>query len=113
MPISITSLTTTTPKAQAALRQPLSQPTIFALRSGWQGESWGPQLIASTPPWPSSPRVRRHGKRAWELLRRAKRFVLVDAAGDYYVDRAGNASRPGETYVHVSKLLDPEKREVR
>ena len=38
VPISITSLTTTTPKAQAALRQPLSQPTIFALRSGWQGE---------------------------------------------------------------------------
>ena len=38
MTISTTSLTTTTPKAQAALRQPLSQPTIFALRSGWQGE---------------------------------------------------------------------------
>ena len=59
------------------------------------------------------PRVRRHGKRAWELLRRAKRFVLVDAAGNYYVDRAGNASRPGTPIVHVSKLLDPEKREAR
>ena len=59
------------------------------------------------------PRVRRHGKRAWQLYRRAKRFVLVDAAGDYYVDRAGNAHRPGEITVHVVKLLDPEKLEVR
>ena len=93
MTISTTSLTTTTLKAQAAVMGTSTHSLYTSLAE--------------------LPRVRRHGKRAWELLRRANRFVLVDAAGDYYVDRAGNASRPGEVSVHVSKLLDPEKREVR
>ena len=56
------------------------------------------------------PRVRRHGKRAWELVRQARSFILVDAQGDYYVDRGGWANRPGNRSVRVERLLDPAKK---
>ena len=46
--------------------------------------------------YPTLPRVKRHGKQAWELVRRAKAFVLVDAGGDYLVDRGGWARRMGQ-----------------
>ena len=112
MAISTTNLTTTTPEAQAVLSQPTPLP-YDRLGRALRERAVGNPTNSLYTSLAQLPRVRRHGKRAWELLRRAKRFVLVDAAGDYYMDRAGNASRPREVSVHVSKLLDPEKRVVR
>ena len=51
------------------------------------------------------PRVRKHGKRVWSLLSRHKPFVLVDAAGDYFVDRGGWAHRNGQATVAARTLL--------
>ena len=54
---------------------------------------------------PTLPRVRRHGKRALRLLKRARPFTLMDARGDWHVDREGWASREGAETVPARSLL--------
>ena len=62
-------------------------------------------MTADEEPMLGLPRVRRHGKRAWSLLRRAKPFVLADGQGDYFVDPGGWAWRQGSSPVPARSLL--------
>ena len=59
------------------------------------------------------PRVGYRNKRAWNLLKRARPFVLCHQRVEYYVDRGGWAKPlegPKMPAVHASKLLDPDKK---
>ena len=62
------------------------------------------------------PRVTSRTRRAWSLLSRGQRFVLVHQGVEYHVDRGGWArplEDPKSSIIHASKLLDPAKRGLR